>query len=121
VRGGTILSTEDLFSHLARQLHPQRLLLAGIEPGVWADYPACKRLMDEITPTSFLKEAANLAGSTATDVTGGMLAKVQEMVSLVKDIPGIQAWIFSGIDPGAVQKALCGEKIGTYVHNPSTD
>jgi isopentenyl phosphate kinase len=29
-RGGTILSTEDLFEYLAPQLHPQRLLLAGL-------------------------------------------------------------------------------------------
>lgn len=37
VRGGTILSTEDLFQHLAHQLHPERVLLAGLEAGVWAD------------------------------------------------------------------------------------
>ena len=39
-RGGTILSTEDLFSYLARQLKPARLLLAGMESGVWEDFPA---------------------------------------------------------------------------------
>ncbi|RPI33061.1 MAG: hypothetical protein EHM70_07215, partial [Chloroflexota bacterium] len=50
VRGGTIFSTEDLFAHLALALHPQRILLAGLEPGVWADYPACQSLIAEITP-----------------------------------------------------------------------
>ena len=30
-RGGTILSTEDLFDHLARELNPKRILLAGSE------------------------------------------------------------------------------------------
>ena len=49
-RGGTILSTEDLFIYLARQLHPERILLAGLEEGVWADYPACTQLIGEITP-----------------------------------------------------------------------
>jgi len=39
VRGGTILSTEEIFEHLARHLRPTRLLLAGIEPGVWKVYP----------------------------------------------------------------------------------
>ncbi|MBK9928054.1 MAG: hypothetical protein IPP66_22520 [Anaerolineales bacterium] len=34
VRGGTILSTEDLFGHLARALNPDRILLAGLEPAV---------------------------------------------------------------------------------------
>ncbi len=37
VRGGTILSTEDLFSYLARRLNPDWLLFAGLEPGVFAD------------------------------------------------------------------------------------
>ncbi len=44
--GGTILSTEDLFVYLARLLRPQRILLAGLEKGVWADYPVCSQLID---------------------------------------------------------------------------
>jgi isopentenyl phosphate kinase len=38
-RGGTILSTEDLFAHLTRELRPSRILLAGLEEGVWEDFP----------------------------------------------------------------------------------
>ena len=49
-RGGTILSTEDLFTHLAHQLHPKRILLAGLEAGVWEDFPARTHLIEEITP-----------------------------------------------------------------------
>jgi isopentenyl phosphate kinase len=45
IRGGTILSTEDIFIHLARQLHSERILLAGIDDGVYADYPECKQLI----------------------------------------------------------------------------
>ena len=44
-RGGTILSTEDLFEYLAKLFRPKRISLAGIEPGVWADYPSCTRLI----------------------------------------------------------------------------
>ena len=40
--GGTILSTEDLFAHLARQFRSRRMLLAGIEPGVWEEFPSWK-------------------------------------------------------------------------------
>ncbi len=64
--GGTILSTEDLFSHLADQLQPQRILLAGIEAGVWADFPSCTRLVEEITPASWNDLSATVGGSTAT-------------------------------------------------------
>src|SRR5574339_363727 len=38
IRGGTILSTEDLFGHLARALNPERILLAGRESAVWGDF-----------------------------------------------------------------------------------
>jgi isopentenyl phosphate kinase len=45
VLGGTILSTEDLFTYLAGLLHPEQILLAGNEPGVWADFPKNSRLL----------------------------------------------------------------------------
>jgi isopentenyl phosphate kinase len=114
--GGTILSTEDLFAHLARQLRPIRLLLAGIEMGVWADYPINSQLINEITPQNLSEVAPALGGSAATDVTGGMASKVQEMLNLVQEIPGLEVLIFSGERPGQVQEAVCGAKVGTLLH-----
>jgi len=113
--GGTILSTEELFVYLARQLQPQRILLAGLEPGVWADFPACTRLIPSITPASFNQAAGRLAGSAAVDVTGGMLAKVQAMLDLVRELPELQVYIFSGQQPGLLQAALNGEPAGTCI------
>jgi isopentenyl phosphate kinase len=115
VRGGTILSTEDLFTHLADHLRPSRLLLAGIEPGVWADFPTCSRLVDQITPRSFAQVAANIFGSSATDVTGGMSSKVQQSLDMVQRIPGLQIRIFSGEAPGSLERALLGEHVGTRI------
>ena len=115
VRGGTILSTEDLFAHLARALHPQRLLLAGREPGVWADYPVCTRLVEQISPSSLPQIAASLYGSASTDVTGGMASKVLEMLALVGDVPGLESLIFSGETPGLVEQALLGAHPGTRI------
>jgi isopentenyl phosphate kinase len=115
--GGTILSTEDLFAHLARQLHPTRLLLAGIEMGVWADYPINSQLIEEITPQNLSDVAPALGGSAGTDVTGGMASKVQEMLGLVQEIPGLEVLVFSGERPGLVREALCGAKVGTMLHS----
>jgi len=117
LRGGTILSTEDLFAHLARQLQPTRILLAGIEAGVWADYPINTRLVQEITSQNLSEVAPALGGSAATDVTGGMASKVQEMLSLVQEIPSLEVLIFSGERPGLVQEALCGARVGTMLHH----
>jgi isopentenyl phosphate kinase len=115
IRGGTILSTEDLFAYLARVMQPQRLLLAGREPGVWADYPSCTRLVNQITPSSLPQLAASLFGSASTDVTGGMASKVEEMLALVSDVSGMEVLIFSGEIPGMVEQALLGSYPGTRI------
>jgi isopentenyl phosphate kinase len=118
-RGGTILSTEDLFSYLAHQLTPKRLLLAGLEAGVWADFPICNQLIPEITPQNLPQISGALSGSLATDVTGGMASKVQEMVSLVRVVPRLEVLIFSGQTPGVLTQVVGQDaSIGTLIHNP---
>jgi isopentenyl phosphate kinase len=116
-RGGTILSTEDLFSYLAHHILPARLLLAGIEPGVWANFPHNTSLLPEITPGSLSHVETGLRGSAATDVTGGMADKVRQVLSLVEAFPELKARIFSGEIPGNVQQALLGEAVGTEIHS----
>jgi len=116
VRGGTILSTEDLFSYLTQQLHPKRILLAGLEAGVWADFPVKAHLLEEMTTGNFSQYAYSLGAAKGADVTGGMLAKVTEMLSLVEQIPGLEVLIFSGEQPGKLTLALQGGSPGTRLH-----
>ena len=116
VLGGTILSTEDLFAHLAVKLHPDRILLAGLEAGVWEDFPARTRLVREITPNVFSKYVPVLGSSSGEDVTGGMLTKITSMVALVEQAPGLEILIFSGQEPGNLRHALDGENPGTLLH-----
>jgi len=113
--GGTILSTEDLFFYLAHQFKPGRILLAGREEGVWADYPTRSRLIKTINPQNFSSYAAQIVGSASVDVTGGMVEKVQRMLDLVTTLPSFEAVIFSGLQPGAVAKVLGGFKTGTTI------
>lgn len=115
VRGGTILSTENLFAYLVRALDPERVLLAGVEEGVWEDYPARTRRLERITPESFEEISHGVGGSAAADVTGGMDAKVREMLDLVQDNPGLKIRIFSGTQPGNLVRALLGETLGTEI------
>jgi isopentenyl phosphate kinase len=116
IRGGTILSTEDLFIYLTRELHPRRILLAGREPGVWADYPACARLVAEITPANFAEISPILGGSAAPDVTGGMASKVRLSLELVQAYPGLEVLILSGEIPGILREAVAGGTAGTRIH-----
>lgn len=113
VRGGTILSTEDLFDHLARRLHPNRILLAGLEAGVWEDFPARTRLVENLSLESYDSVRAVIQESASVDVTGGMAAKVGQMFDLVRVLPGLSVRIFSGEEAGNVRRAIRGERIGT--------
>jgi isopentenyl phosphate kinase len=113
--GGTILSTEDLFTHLVRVLRPARVLLAGLEAGVWADYPACTQLIPEITTENYPQLAAALGGSNATDVTGGMASKVHQALGWAQVVPDLEVCIFSAEAPGSLLAALLGETLGTRI------
>jgi isopentenyl phosphate kinase len=113
VRGGTILSTEDLFDHLAAHFRPVRILLAGDEDGVYTDFEAHGEVIPEITPSSDLTHIFESA--TVADVTGGMAGKVQAMLNLVNQLADCQIRIFSGLVPGNLSRALSGEPLGTLI------
>lgn len=106
VLGGTILSTEDLFDHLAEVLQPSRILLAGQEPGVWKDFPARTSIIASLSTTSLLNRDAEVKESAGVDVTGGMASKVTQMLRIVDRQPHIAVRIFSGQAEDAVRLAL---------------
>ena len=113
--GGTILSTEDVFAFLAEQFSPTRILLAGIEAGVWEDFPVRTKLVKQIQLSDYEKMRAGIVGSASTDVTGGMKAKVEEMLELVKKNKGLSVQIFSAEENGFLTRALNGENVGTLL------
>lgn len=109
LQGATIVSTEQVFAYLARRLQPQRLILLGQVDGVFTADPVrdpLAQLIPRITPANWERIKGKLTGSHATDVTGGMLAKVQEMVDLAQELPGLSANILSGEKEGALEAAL---------------
>lgn len=101
--GGTILSTEDLFVHLAEILCPTRILLFGNAPGVMDNE---RNVIPSITPETYPEIQRHLCGSRYTDVTGGMADKVKRMVELVQKVPKLQVWILTGREPGNLREAL---------------
>jgi len=115
VRGGTILSTEDVFTFLVDQFSPSRILLAGIEAGVWADFPVRTNLVKQIQLEEYEKMRAGIGGSASTDVTGGMKAKVEEMLALIRKNKGLTVQIFSAEEKGFLTRALNGENMGTLL------
>ncbi len=110
-RGGTIVSTEEVFAFLARSdpaLRPERVILVGNVEGVYTGDPhrdPTARLIPRLTAEEAL--ALNgLGGSHGVDVTGGMASKVREMAALAREVPGLTVHILSGLVPGALEDAL---------------
>jgi isopentenyl phosphate kinase len=116
VLGGTIFSTEEVFQHLAQTLHPAQILLAGADAGVYRDPAAPEEIIPNITPDTYSNIQSGLSGSESPDVTGGMLAKVDLMLALVKADLHLTVQIFSGTQPGMLSRALNREPVGTVLH-----
>jgi isopentenyl phosphate kinase len=119
-RGVTIVSTEEVFAYLVSEfagdpdLRVTRVLLAGETNGVYAGGDP-SRVIPRITPATWEAVRAGVGGSRGADVTGGMASKVQDMLRLVSEHPGLTACIFSGLSEGNVARALAGESIGTLI------
>jgi isopentenyl phosphate kinase len=113
--GGTIFSTEEVFSILTEGLEPDRILLAGYERGVYRDFNRHRDVIGKITPDSFRIESNAAGASASVDVTGGMQKKVNLMVQLASLHPGLCVQIFSGRKPGILKKVILGERSGTRI------
>jgi isopentenyl phosphate kinase len=108
VRGGTIISTEEIFSFLTPVFKPGRILLAGETPGV---IDRDRRVIPLINRENVDSYRGILSGSGGTDVTGGMLTKVQSMLNLAEIEPGLSIVIFSGMVEGALTRLMGGKQI----------
>jgi isopentenyl phosphate kinase len=116
-RGSSILSTEKIFDHLAILFKPERLLLAGKDPGVYTNFPQTEETFP-ILDDDMLSNI-RILGSEAPDVTGGMLSKVEQAMSLARAFPSLEVRIFSAEEPGTLRGALLGETPGTLL-SPSS-
>jgi isopentenyl phosphate kinase len=111
VRGGTIISTETVFTYLAQELPVARILLLGEVDGVYDDQ---QRVIPLITAANFPMIQPMLGGSGGVDVTGGMLTKVEDMLALVAAKPTMQIRIINGKTPDLLRDALVD------LHQPGT-
>ena len=113
--GGTIFSTENIFQFLAEILHPRRILLAGLDPGVYRQPSQSHEIIDSISTENIEHILPALSGAGSPDVTGGMASKVRSMFELVQSNPSLEVLIFSGMQPGNIEKAIRGENLGTLI------
>lgn len=112
--GGTIISTEEVMAYLAPALQPRWLLLAGETAGV---YDEQRKVVEHISADTLADLLPALSGSRGTDVTGGMVAKVRQMLDLTAMHDGLSVRIFSGLEPGLLGRVLLApeESVGTFL------
>ena len=124
-RGGTIVSTEEVFAFLAGELPVSRVLLAGETEGVLEGFRedsgaesgerGAKGVIPRITAENWVALQSAIGGSRGADVTGGMASKVRDMLALVYAHPNLSVSIFSGLVPGNLARAIAGEQLGTAI------
>lgn len=100
--GASILSGDELVTHLATDLAADRVGICSTVPGVFDEDG------DVIPEITAFEDAADALGeSDATDVTGGMAAKVRNLLAL-----GSPAFVFG---PDALRDFLAGDDAGTRI------
>jgi isopentenyl phosphate kinase len=115
VRGGTIISTETIMTYLSKNLPVKRVLLLGEVDGV---LDGEGQVIPRITPNTLGQYQSALGGSYGTDVTGGMFAKVRDMINLVKERPHLSIRILNGQVANRLLDTLTDDlQTGTLITN----
>jgi isopentenyl phosphate kinase len=115
--GFTVLSGDQIVSHLARKMGAKKIVIGVDTDGLYDADPTKQKnakLYSHLTLSELEKIKDKLGGSTAADVTGGMLGKVSELILAVEQ--GIPVTMVNAAKPDRVYKALLGEVVeGTVI------
>jgi isopentenyl phosphate kinase len=116
-KGFAILSGDQLVSSLAINFCASRIIMGGDVDGLYTKDPKTNesaQLIQRVTLEELKAQKHDIEGSKATDVTGGMLGKIRELIPAIEQ--NIQALLVNATKPLRVYKALREEKvIGTII------
>jgi len=115
--GFTILSGDQLTTYLALRLCAARIIMGIDVDGLYTNDPkvdSSALLVKRITLEELKTMLKQIEEPKVTDVTGGMLGKIAELMLAVEK--GIPSFIVNAAKPNNVYKSLKGEKaVGTLV------
>ncbi len=110
-KGAAVLSGDQVVPYIAQKLGAGSIGIASVTDGV---LDGKGHTVPVITPASFDKVKVHIGGSSHTDVTGGMLGKVTELLDLAHR-SGINSCIFNASIPGNIRAFLEGATPGTLI------
>jgi isopentenyl phosphate kinase len=103
--GSSILSADTLAVHLARELPVSRVIFVSDVPGVLVPGPNGRpTVLHELGPAM---PASLVPAPNRPDVTGGIRGKVEAMLAI--SAAGVRAGLISGLQHGALSRAIRGE------------
>jgi isopentenyl phosphate kinase len=115
--GFAILSGDQLVSSIATRLEAERIIIGIDVDGLYTSDPKTDpkaRLIQQVTPQELRKLQHKIGEVRVTDVTGGMLGKVLELMQAIEK--GVRVIIVNAAKPSNVYKALKGERVvGTVI------
>jgi len=113
---GSVLSGDAVIEYLAERLNARLVIFATDVDGIFTADPRKNRkakLVAEITKESFPSLKRGISGSSSTDVTGGMLGKVERLLGLEA-----KTLVINGNKPGRIRDALLLKKVRGTVIKP---
>lgn len=118
--GFTILSGDQLTASLALQLNAKRIIMGIDVDGLFSADPKrnpSAELLRHITLRQLKEIESRIEEpATTTDVTGGMLGKINELRGAIEK--GIPVFVVNATKPKRVYKALKGDEVvGTRIEN----
>jgi isopentenyl phosphate kinase len=115
--GFTILSGDQLVSSLAISLHAERIIIGADVDGLYTADPKTNpsaRLIPHLTLGALQRLQKNVEEAKVTDVTGGMLGKIKELIPAVER--GIRVIIVNATKTNNIYKALKDKEVaGTII------
>lgn len=108
-KGCSIVSTEKILNYISDEFKPDKIIVCGNVDGVLVD----GKVVPLITKNNFNEIKKYLGGSYGTDVTGGMLNKVEELLDLASR--GYKSVIINVNVENNLSKTINGQNTGTRI------
>lgn len=109
-----VISGDQIINYLAQELHFDKVILGTDVDGVYNKNPKTSPDARLINRVSSLNDLDSQDSTTNIDVTGGMVGKIKELLSLAE--LGITSQIINANKPNLMKKVLFGdETIGTII------
>ncbi len=109
--GCSISSADEILFYLGRELKAERIIMVGNVDGVFESFPpkSDEVPIERLDRARFEELKGSFKGASGTDVTGGMLHKVERMLEVAEH--GVKVQIINGLVEGRLERALAGEKV----------